>query len=148
VIEIKYDPGMTPSSLLPERPPRPAFLTPRSVRKLSTFRLPLAAAHESRPPKYRNQRLFRPGRQRKQQHLLEGEHSPRPERAIRFKTVSLFLFKTILLPPWGGLYFGGREAFRKYVWENEYFHLTDVKPHTDGTLTREQILTAAGSPRT
>src|SRR3954466_12483212 len=97
------------------------------------------------PPKYRNQRLFRPSRQRKQQHLLEVSIRRDRERAIRFKAVSLFLFKTILLLGLGsGLYFGGREAFRKYIWENEYFHLTDVKPHTDGTLTRDQILTAAG----
>src|SRR5580765_2734352 len=97
------------------------------------------------PPKYRNQRLFRPSRQRKQQHLLEVSIRRDRERAIRFKTVSIFLFKLMVLTALGGgLWFGGREAFRRYIWENEYFYLTEVKPHTDGTLTREQMITAAG----
>jgi cell division septal protein FtsQ len=97
------------------------------------------------PPKYRNQRLFRPSRQRKQQHLLEVSIRRDRERAIRLKAVSLFIFKaTLLLSVLAGLWFGGKEAFRRYVWENEYFYLTEVKPHTDGTLTREQIITASG----
>jgi len=97
------------------------------------------------PPKYRNQRLFRPSRQRKQQHLLEVSIRRDRERAIRFKADSLFIFKTILLLALlAGLWFGGKEGFRRYIWENEYFYLTEVKPHTDGTLTREQIVSAAG----
>lgn len=96
-------------------------------------------------PKYRNQRLFRPGRQRKQQHLLEVSIRRDRERAIRVRSVSLFLMKTMLWLGLGaGLWFGGREGFRKYIWENEIFFLTDTHVRTDGTLTREQILTAAG----
>lgn len=94
---------------------------------------------------YKNQRLFRPGKQRRQQHLLEVSIRRDRERAIRFKAVSLFLLKLIV---WAavcaGLWFGGREGFRRYIWENPYFFLTDTHVHTDGTLTREQILVAAG----
>jgi cell division protein FtsQ len=94
---------------------------------------------------YKNQRLFRPGRQRRQQHLLEVSIRRDRERAIRFKAVSLFLLKFITFAALcAGLWFGGREGFRRYVWENPYFFLTDTHVHTDGTLTREQILVAAG----
>src|SRR3954469_9906877 len=92
------------------------------------------------PPKYRNQRLFRPSRQRKQQHLLEVSIRRDRERAIRFKAVSIFLFKlTLLAGIGGGLWFGGREAFRRYIWENEYFYLTEGKPHSDGTPDRGPV---------
>jgi cell division protein FtsQ len=94
---------------------------------------------------YKNQRLFRPGRQRKQQHLLEVSIRRDRERAIRLRTVSLFLFKVLTLGAvCAGLWYGGREGFRRYVWENPYFFLNETRVHTDGTLTREQILTAAG----
>ncbi len=57
----------------------------------------------------------------------------------------MFLLKTILWLGLGaGLWIGGRSGFRKYIWENEIFLLTDTHVRTDGTLTREQILTAAG----
>ena len=44
---------------------------------------------------YKNQRLFRPGKQRRQQHLLEVSIRRDRERAIRFKAVSWFLLKLI-----------------------------------------------------
>ncbi|HEV7403908.1 MAG TPA: FtsQ-type POTRA domain-containing protein [Chthoniobacteraceae bacterium] len=94
---------------------------------------------------YKNQRLFRPGKQRRQQHLLEVSIRRDKERAIRFKAVSWFLFKFIVFSAvCAGLWFGGREGFRRYVWENPYFFLNETQVHTDGTLTREQILVAAG----
>ena len=99
----------------------------------------------SAPKQYRNQRLFRPAKQRKQQHLLEVSIRRDRERAIRLRAVSLFLFKFILFCALcAGLWFGGKEGFRRYVWENEYFFLDLSHVHSDGTLTREQILNAAG----
>jgi cell division protein FtsQ len=98
---------------------------------------------------YKNQRLFRPGKQRRQQHLLEVSIRRDRERAIRLKAVSLFLFKFVILSAVvAGLWIGGREGFRRYVWENPYFFLNDTHVHTDGTLTREQILQAAGISET
>jgi cell division septal protein FtsQ len=98
---------------------------------------------------YQNQRLKRPGRQRKQQHLLEVSIRRDRERALRIRAVSWFIFKLVVyVAVIVGLVVGGRESFRRYVWQNPYFFLDDTHVHTDGTLTREQILTAAGVSET
>jgi cell division septal protein FtsQ len=46
----------------------------------------------------------------------------------------------------GGIWFGGKEALRSFLWENpDYFvHLEDLRFHSDGTLTREQVIAVSG----
>jgi cell division protein FtsQ len=43
-----------------------------------------------------------------------------------------------------GLWFGGKEALRRFVWENPDYFLREITFTTDGALTREQVLSAAG----
>jgi cell division protein FtsQ len=42
----------------------------------------------------------------------------------------------------GGAWYGGREALRRYFWRNPDYNLAEVAIHTDGALTREQVLGA------
>lgn len=92
----------------------------------------------------RNKRVSNP-RQRKQQHLLDVKIRESKERVRRFRTISGFICKTVLLVAvLGGLWFGGKEALRRFVWENEDYFLRHIEFATDGALTREQVLTAAG----
>lgn len=83
-------------------------------------------------------------RQRKQQHLLEvtirRDIAVRQRnRAILFFTLKIVLLLGVLV----GLYIGGKEGLRRFVWENPDLVLTDVRVVTDGALTREQIVTAS-----
>lgn len=82
-------------------------------------------------------------RQRKQQHLLDVKLRASTERSRRFRAISGFIFKTVFF---GGLiagaWFGGKEALRRFVWENPDYYLHDINFATDGALTREQVLTA------
>ncbi len=90
----------------------------------------------------RNQRVSNP-RQRKQQHLLEVTIRHDKAVAMRNRTVFFFFLKTVLLVgALGGLYVGGKEGLRRFLWENPDYMLTDVHVTTDGSLTREQVLVA------
>jgi cell division septal protein FtsQ len=97
-------------------------------------------------PNARNKRVSNL-RQRKQHHLLDVKLRESKERVRRFHAVTGFVFKTILLVSIvGGVWLGGKEALRRFLWENpDYFvHLEDLRFHSDGTLTREQVIAAMG----
>lgn len=84
-------------------------------------------------------------RQRKQQHLLDVKLRASTERSRRFRAVSGFIFKTVFFVGLivGG-WVGGKEALRRFVWENPDYYLREINFSTDGALTREQVLTASG----
>ena len=83
-------------------------------------------------------------RQRKQQHLLDVKLRVGKERERRFRAVAGFVFKTILIGTLvAGVWRGGKEAWRRCVWENPEYFVSEPDVKTDGTLTREQILGAA-----
>jgi len=97
-------------------------------------------------PNARNKRVSNL-RQRKQHHVLEVKLRESKERVRRFRAVTGFIFKTILLVSMaGGIWYGGKEALRRFLWENpDYFvHLEDLRFSSDGTLTREQVIAASG----
>ena len=83
-------------------------------------------------------------RQRQRQQLLEVTLRASTERSRRLQAVCGFIFKTILL---GGLlvgsWLGGKEALRRFVWENPDYFVHEINFGTDGALTREQVLTMA-----
>ena len=93
----------------------------------------------------RNQRVSS-ARQRKQQHhLLEVKVRQEIARKQNFSRSIALIAKLILaIGIIGGMYLGGQEALRRFVWENPDYQLTDLRVTTDGALTREQILTAGG----
>ena len=82
--------------------------------------------------------------QRKQQHLLDVKIRVGKERERRVRAVAGFIFWTALIVALGvGAWVGGKEAWRRCVWENPDYFVREPEVKTDGTLTREQILTAA-----
>jgi cell division septal protein FtsQ len=86
-------------------------------------------------------------RHRKQHHLLDVKLRESKERERKFRTVSGFVLKTLLFVSLvGGAWIGGKEALRRFLWENpDYFvHLEDLRFQSDGTLTREQVIAASG----
>jgi len=90
----------------------------------------------------RNMRLSS-RKQRKQQHLLDvkvryrAATRQRNRRALAWCS-GLLLFCVAV----GGAIYGGREAFQRYFWQNPEYKLSEVDIHTDGSLTREQIVGA------
>ncbi|EDY19753.1 Polypeptide-transport-associated domain protein FtsQ-type [Chthoniobacter flavus Ellin428] len=83
-------------------------------------------------------------RQRKQQHLLDVKLRASTERSRRFRAICGFIFKTVFFVGLiAGSWFGGKEALRRFVWENPDYYLHDINFATDGSLTRDQVLTAA-----
>jgi cell division septal protein FtsQ len=90
----------------------------------------------------RNQRVSS-RKQRKQQHLLDVKVRSRAANRQRNRRViawfsALFLICTAI----GGAWYGGRKALRHYFWQNPDYNLAEVEIHTDGSLTREQIVGA------
>lgn len=84
-------------------------------------------------------------RQRKQKHLLDVKMRVSTERSRRFRAVSGFICKIVLFGMIAvGLWFGGKEGLRQFVWENPDYFLREINFTTDGALTREQVLNAAG----
>jgi len=82
-------------------------------------------------------------KQRKQQHLLDVKVRSRAATRQRNRRVlawfcSVFLFCGAI----GGILYGGREALRRFFWQNPDYNLAEVAIHTDGPLTREQIIQA------
>ncbi len=99
---------------------------------------------KSIPSNARNKRVSNP-RQRKQQHLLDVKIRESKERSRRFNAITGFVCKVVLFGGLAaGLWFGGKEALRNYVWENPDYALREINVTTDGALTREQVLNAAG----
>ena len=95
-------------------------------------------------PNNRNKRVSNP-RQRKQQHLLDVKIRECKERSRRFRAVSGFICKLVLFAAVvAGLWLGGKEALRRFVWENPDYFLREINFTTDGALTRDQVLMAAG----
>jgi cell division septal protein FtsQ len=99
---------------------------------------------KSAPRQYRNQRLFKVSA-RRHQHLLEVSMRRDKEREIRFKRIASVMFKLAVIAALGvGCWIGTKEGLRRFLWENPAFFLTDIRVTTDGTLTREQIITSSG----
>ena len=83
-------------------------------------------------------------RQRKQQHLLDVTIRVGKERERRFRAMAGFICKAVLYGALvAGVWIGGKEGWRRFVWENPEYYVRDPDVKTDGTLTREQILAAA-----
>jgi cell division protein FtsQ len=94
---------------------------------------------------YRNQRLQRPKKQRRQQQLLEVSLRADKERARRIKRTLAIIFKCVVFGALCvGVWVGTKEAMRRLVWENRTLFISDVRVTTDGTLTREQVLATGG----
>lgn len=92
--------------------------------------------------KVRNQRLSST-RMRKQQHLLEVSVRADKARSMRNRAIASFVCKTIfILGLAAGAWIGGKEALRRFVWENPDLELRDIRVSTDGALLRDQILQA------
>jgi len=86
-------------------------------------------------------------RQQKRHDVLEVTLRESTERVRRFRAITGFVARTVLLVSIvGGVWFGGKEALRRFLWENpDYFvHLDDLHFQSNGTLTREQAITASG----
>jgi cell division septal protein FtsQ len=97
-------------------------------------------------PNARNKRISNK-RQRKRHDVLEVKLRESTERVRRFRAVTGFLVNTIMLVSViGGIWFGGKEALRRFLWENpDYFvHLENLKFRSDGTLSREQVIAVTG----
>ncbi|MGB8169224.1 MAG: FtsQ-type POTRA domain-containing protein [Chthoniobacteraceae bacterium] len=81
-------------------------------------------------------------RQRKKQHtLLDVKLRASTERrrliAKIFRITSRLIIVTAVV---GGCWLGGKEALRRFIFENPDYAVAEVKFVTDGTLTREQVL--------
>jgi cell division protein FtsQ len=97
---------------------------------------------KNQPAQPRNKRLSS-RKQRKQQHLLDVKVRSRAANRQRNRRLlswlsALFLFCVAA----GGIVYGGREALRRFFWQNPDYNLAEVNIHTDGSLTREQIVEA------
>ncbi|MGI9114342.1 MAG: FtsQ-type POTRA domain-containing protein [Chthoniobacterales bacterium] len=94
-------------------------------------------------PRVRNQRVSN-SRQRKQQHLLDVKVRSRKATQHRTRRVVVLLSKIALLVGiCAGIYFGARLGLRRFFYENPDYKLTLIDVQTDGTLQREQVLSAA-----
>jgi len=90
----------------------------------------------------RNQRVST-RKQRKQQHLLDVKVRARAATRHRTrKALALISLALLFTGTVGGIWYGGREALRKYFWQNPDYNLSEVSIHTDGKLSREQVLDA------
>ncbi|HEY1770940.1 MAG TPA: FtsQ-type POTRA domain-containing protein [Chthoniobacterales bacterium] len=91
-----------------------------------------------------NQRLST-SRQRRQQHLLDVRVRSQRATHHRNRRVLVLLSKVVLgLALLAGIYFGAREALNRFFFNNPDYQLSTLAVQTDGTLTREQVLRAAG----
>jgi len=83
-------------------------------------------------------------RQRQRQQLLEVTLRASTERSRRFRAVFTFVARAIFFIALGvGSWLGGKEALRRFVWENPDYSVHEINFATDGALTREQVLTSA-----
>lgn len=84
-------------------------------------------------------------RQRKQQHLLEVTIRRDIARKQQTRKIIRGVCKLILIAGLIiGVFVGGKETLRRFLWENPDYYLTDVRFPMDGPLTHEQILAAGG----
>ncbi len=90
----------------------------------------------------RNRRISNT-RQRKQRHLLDVKVRARTAARQRNKRVITWVCSTILFAGMlGGAIFGVRAALTNFLWENPDYNLTDLEISTDGTLRREEVISA------
>ena len=83
-------------------------------------------------------------KQRKQQHLLDVRMRSHRAAQQRNRKVFAWLSAVVLFAGTAaGVWFGGREALRRFVWENPDYNLSEIEIKTDGPLTREQVLETA-----
>ena len=93
--------------------------------------------------KTRNRRLSNT-RQRRQRHLLDVKVRARTAARHRNRRIMAWIGSTILFAAMiGGATYGVRAALTKFLWENPDYNLTDLEIATDGTLSREEIISAA-----
>jgi len=90
----------------------------------------------------RNQRLSST-RQRKQQHLLDVKVRSRAANRQRNRRLLTLISALLLIcGAAGGSWYGARILLRKYLWQNPEYNLSEIDIHTDGSLSREQVLGA------
>jgi len=90
----------------------------------------------------RNKRLSS-RKQRKQQHLLDVKVRSRAATRHRNLRVITWLSTAFLFcAAVGGIAYGGRAALRRFFWQNPDYNLAEVSIHTDGSLTRDDIIAA------
>lgn len=81
----------------------------------------------------------------KRPHVLDvtlTQHKERARRARRaFRRVFGVFFLIALIV---GSYVGGKEALRRFVWENPDYMLSEIRFNTDGTLLRDHVITESG----
>lgn len=78
---------------------------------------------------------------RRQQHLLEVTVRADKARAMRFRAITSFIFKTVLWVVFlGAAFFGGKEMLRRFVWENPDYFVTDIRVSNCDLLARDDIL--------
>src|SRR5213596_709031 len=83
-------------------------------------------------------------RQRRQQHLLDVKVRSRRVAQHRARRALAVLSRVVLLAALcAAIYAGIREAARRLFFENPDYQLKTIEFQTDGTLQREQILSAA-----
>lgn len=88
-----------------------------------------------------NRRISNVRQRKKQQTLLDVKVRASIERRRMvgriFSITSKVIIFTVVI---GGCWIGGKEALRRFVFENPDYAIADVKFATDGTLTRDQVL--------
>ncbi len=99
------------------------------------------AQRKARP---RNQRVSNV-RQRRQQHLLDVKVRSQKATQHRNRRVLVIVSKVILALAIGtGIYVGVQVGIRRFVFDNPDYQLTKIEVRSDGTLQRDQVITAAG----
>jgi cell division protein FtsQ len=84
-------------------------------------------------------------KQRKQQHLLDVKVRSRAANRQRDRRILTWLSVVVLVgAAIGGIMVGGRAALRRFFWQNPDYNLAEVQFHTDGSLTRDEVLAATG----
>lgn len=80
---------------------------------------------------------------RKHLDVLDVKVRTTTERRRRIGAIIATTFKIVLsISLVVGAWVGGKEALRRFVWENPEYYIREVKVSTDGTLNRDQVLGA------
>lgn len=88
-----------------------------------------------------NRRASNVRQRKKQQTLLDVKIRASTERRRFFGKIFSVVSKVVVVTVVGGsCWLGGKEALRRFVFENPDYAIAEVKFLTDGTLTREQVL--------
>jgi cell division septal protein FtsQ len=83
-------------------------------------------------------------KQRKQQHLLDVKVRSRAATRQAYRRVFAWVSALMLIcAAVAGSFIGGRAALRRFFWQNPDYNLAEVEIHTDGPLTRDQIMETA-----